>query len=70
MDSSDAYSEFAEGMKVEARYQGHGAWYAAKVVKIHHDGKIDVVYHDGEAAVGLHPSTVRRFREGNCCCLC
>lgn len=55
---------FKEGMRVEARYQGHGAWYIAKIRRVNHDGSIDVVYEDGEAATGLLPESIREYEEG------
>jgi hypothetical protein len=72
-DSRTAHGDLHEGLRVEARYQGHGAWYEARVTKVNADRSVDVVYHDGEAATGLHHSTVRPFREGRhifrCCSL-
>ena len=63
-DSPPRVGDFHEGMKVEARYQGHGAWYIAKITRINPDRTFDVMYKDGEAATGLHHSTVRNIREG------
>lgn len=64
-ESPPRVGDFQEGMKVEARYQGHGAWYAAKIKRINADRTIDVIYKDGEAATGLHHSTIRQMREGS-----
>lgn len=64
MDPMDRYADFFKGMSVEARYQGHGAWYEAKVIDVNPDRTINVVYNDGEMASRLHPSTVRRVKEG------
>ena len=51
-------------MRVEARYRGRGAYYEAKISRINPDRSIDVIYRDGEPGTGLHPSTIRRYREG------
>lgn len=64
LDPMDRYADFCKGMKVEARYLGHGAWYEAKVVDVNPDRSVNVVYNDGEIATRLHPSTVRRAKEG------
>jgi hypothetical protein len=40
------------------------------VTRVNPDRSVDVVYQDGEAATKLHPSTVRRLREGTINCFC
>lgn len=64
LDPMDRYADFYKGMSVEARYLGHGAWYEAKVVDVNPDRTVNVIYSDGEMATRLHPSTVRRVKEG------
>jgi len=64
LDPMDRYADFYKGMPVEARYLGHGAWYEARVVDVNPDRTVNVVYQDGEMATRLHPSTVRRAKEG------
>lgn len=66
----DRWADFHEGVKVEARYQGQGAWYAAKVLRVNTDRSVDVVFNDGEVGTGLHQSSVRRVVEGTAILLC
>ena len=65
LDPMDRYADFYKGMPVEARYLGHGAWYEARVIDVNPDRTVNVVYQDGEMATRLHPSTVRRAKEGD-----
>jgi len=64
-DKDDYDQDYEEGMKIEARYQGHGAWYPAKIRRINYsDHSYDVVYQDGEGATGLKRSALRYLRKG------
>ena len=63
-DDDDDDHDYEEGMKVEARYQGHGAWYPAKIRRIYSDHTYDVVYQDGEGATGIKRSALRHLRKG------
>lgn len=64
-DERSRATDFYQKMPVEARYRGRGSWYKAHVIKIHaRENVLDVVYEDGEIAMAIKPSAVRKRKDG------
>lgn len=58
----DFEPEFAKGERVEARFQGKGAFYPGKITRVLSDGTFDVIYDDGDEETRVKSHLIRAVK--------